>query len=90
MTKSEMRAMIEKSMTSFCSAKITHLKYNKSAETKLKKRYGHNLTAKIQKVVDSKGRKRAGSIGNCNEALQMPNNNGVGFQNIHPEWLKVS
>jgi hypothetical protein len=58
-------------------------------ENALRKRFGSNLSAKIGKIIDSNGRKRAGSIGNCNEALSVSNMNSVGFQNCNSTWLNV-
>jgi len=56
---------------------------------KLRREYGANLSAKIGKIIDTSGRKRNGSIGNCNEALQTPHQKGVGHnQSCHPAWLQ--
>ena len=56
---------------------------------KLRREYGANLSAKIGKIIDTSGRKRNGSIGNCNEALQTPHHKVVGHkQSCHSSWLQ--
>ncbi len=56
----------------------------------LRRKYGANLSAKIGKIIDTSGRKRNGSIGNCNEALQTPHAKSVGWQNCNATWLGVN
>ena len=56
---------------------------------KLRREYGANLSAKIGKIIDTNGRKRNGSIGNCNEALQTPHAKAVGWQDSNATWLGV-
>ena len=41
-------------------------------------------------IFDINGRKRNGSIGNCNEALQTPHAKSVGWQNCNATWLGVN
>jgi hypothetical protein len=57
--------------------------------TKLSREYGGNLSAKIGKIIDINGRKRNGSIGNCNEKLQVPSAKQVGWQDSNATWLGV-
>ena len=57
--------------------------------TKLSREYGGNLSAKIGKIIDTNGRKRNGSIGNCNEKLQVPSAKQVGWQDSNATWLGV-
>jgi len=56
---------------------------------KLRREYGANLSAKIGKIIDTSGRKRNGSIGNCNEKLQVPSAVQVGWQACNASWLEV-
>jgi hypothetical protein len=56
---------------------------------KLNKQYGGNLSAKIGKIIDINGRKRNGSIGNCNEKLQVPGAKQVGWQDSNATWLGI-
>ena len=56
---------------------------------KLSREYGANLGAKIGKIIDTSGRKRNGSIGNCNEKLQVSSAVQVGWQACNSSWLKV-
>ena len=56
---------------------------------KLRREYGANLSAKIGKIIDTSGRKRNGSIGNCNEKLQVPSAMQVGWQDSNANWLGV-
>jgi hypothetical protein len=57
--------------------------------TRLSKEYGGNLSAKIGKIIDKNGRKRNGSIGNCNEKLQLSSAKQVGWQDSNANWLGV-
>ena len=58
-------------------------------QAKLRREYGANLSAKIGKIIDTNGRKRNGSIGNCNEKLQVPSAMQVGWQDSNATWLGV-
>ena len=58
-------------------------------QAKLRREYGVNLSAKIGKIIDTNGRKRNGSIGNCNEKLQVPSAKQVGWQDSNATWLGV-
>ena len=56
---------------------------------KLRREYGANLSAKIGKIIDTSGRKRNGSIGNCNEKLQVSSAKQVGWQDSNASWLGI-
>ncbi len=56
---------------------------------KLRREYGANLSAKIGKIIDTTGRKRNGSIGNCNEKLQISSAKQVGWQDSNATWLGI-